>query len=158
MKKTDEYLKHAKDCRGLAKQMDSGEQRDQLTKWPRLGKCSRESGSELFATEGKSRRLYSTTSLLHISSGLPFLAVVARKRLILSAWVSCIHLAGGRSGVLREVQPMAIGTRLRSRGLRTHYRVRVPAAASALLAGAASFSRVDAADSEGAVTAATDVG
>ena len=32
MKKTDEYLKHAKDCRGLAKQMESGEQRDQLTK------------------------------------------------------------------------------------------------------------------------------
>jgi hypothetical protein len=32
MKKTDEYLKHAKDCRGLAKQMESGEQRDQLIK------------------------------------------------------------------------------------------------------------------------------
>ena len=32
MKKTDEYLKHAKDCRGLAKQMESGEQRDQLVK------------------------------------------------------------------------------------------------------------------------------
>jgi hypothetical protein len=32
MKKTDEYLKHAKDCRRLAKQMESGEQRDQLIK------------------------------------------------------------------------------------------------------------------------------
>jgi hypothetical protein len=32
MKKAEEYLKHAKDCRGLAKQMESGEQRDQLTK------------------------------------------------------------------------------------------------------------------------------
>jgi len=32
MKKTDEYLQHAKDCRALAKQMESGEQRDQLLK------------------------------------------------------------------------------------------------------------------------------
>jgi hypothetical protein len=32
MKKADEYLKHAKDCRRLAKQMESGEQRDQLIK------------------------------------------------------------------------------------------------------------------------------
>ena len=30
MKKTEDYLKHAKECRGLAKQMASGEQRDQL--------------------------------------------------------------------------------------------------------------------------------
>ena len=28
----DEYLQHAKDCRRLAKQMESGEQRDQLMK------------------------------------------------------------------------------------------------------------------------------
>ena len=32
MKKTDEYLQHAKDCRRLAKQMEGGEQRDQLIK------------------------------------------------------------------------------------------------------------------------------
>ena len=32
MKKTEDYLKHAKECRGLAKQMASGEQRDQLLK------------------------------------------------------------------------------------------------------------------------------
>jgi hypothetical protein len=32
MKKTDEYLKQAKDCRGLAKQMVGGAQRDQLMK------------------------------------------------------------------------------------------------------------------------------
>jgi len=32
MKKASEYLKHAKDCRALAKQMESGEQRDQLLK------------------------------------------------------------------------------------------------------------------------------
>lgn len=30
MKKQEEYVQHAKDCRRLAKQMDSGEQRDQL--------------------------------------------------------------------------------------------------------------------------------
>ena len=32
MKKASDYLKHAKDCRSLAKQMESGEQRDQLLK------------------------------------------------------------------------------------------------------------------------------
>jgi hypothetical protein len=32
MKKASDYLKHAKDCRALAKQMESGEQRDQLLK------------------------------------------------------------------------------------------------------------------------------
>ena len=32
MIKTDEYIQHAKDCRRLAKQMESGEQRDQLIK------------------------------------------------------------------------------------------------------------------------------
>jgi hypothetical protein len=32
MKKQDEYLQHAKDCRRLAKQMESGEQREQLLK------------------------------------------------------------------------------------------------------------------------------
>ena len=32
MKKSEDYLKHAKACRGLAKQMESGEQRDQLLK------------------------------------------------------------------------------------------------------------------------------
>jgi hypothetical protein len=32
MKKTDEYIQHAKDCRRLAKQMENGEQRDQLIK------------------------------------------------------------------------------------------------------------------------------
>jgi hypothetical protein len=32
MKKKDEYLQHAKDCRRLAKQMESGEQREQLLK------------------------------------------------------------------------------------------------------------------------------
>lgn len=32
MKKTDEYIRHAKDCRRLANQMESGEQRDQLMK------------------------------------------------------------------------------------------------------------------------------
>jgi hypothetical protein len=32
MKKAGDYLKHAKDCRALAKQMESGEQRDQLMK------------------------------------------------------------------------------------------------------------------------------
>jgi hypothetical protein len=32
MKKTEDYLKHAKECRGLAKQMESGEQREQLLK------------------------------------------------------------------------------------------------------------------------------
>jgi hypothetical protein len=30
MKKTTDFLKHAKECRGLAKQMESGEQHDQL--------------------------------------------------------------------------------------------------------------------------------
>jgi hypothetical protein len=32
MKKTDEYIQHANDCRKLAKQMDAGEQHDQLIK------------------------------------------------------------------------------------------------------------------------------
>jgi hypothetical protein len=32
MKKTNEYAQHAKDCRGLAKQMAAGDQRDQLLK------------------------------------------------------------------------------------------------------------------------------
>ena len=32
MKKTAEYIQHAKDCRALAKKMESGEQRDQLIK------------------------------------------------------------------------------------------------------------------------------
>jgi hypothetical protein len=32
MKKADEYLQHAKECRGLSKQMEGGEQRDQLLK------------------------------------------------------------------------------------------------------------------------------
>jgi hypothetical protein len=32
MKKTDEYLQHAKECRALAKQMEGGDQRDQLLK------------------------------------------------------------------------------------------------------------------------------
>ena len=32
MKKTDEFIQHANDCRKLAKQMDNGEQRDQLVK------------------------------------------------------------------------------------------------------------------------------
>jgi hypothetical protein len=32
MKKADEFAKHAKDCRALAKQMALGEQRDQLPK------------------------------------------------------------------------------------------------------------------------------
>ena len=32
MTKTGEYIRHAKDCRRLAKQMESGEQRDQLIK------------------------------------------------------------------------------------------------------------------------------
>jgi hypothetical protein len=32
VKKSDEYLQHAKDCRRLARQMEVGEQRDQLMK------------------------------------------------------------------------------------------------------------------------------
>ena len=32
MKKTEDYLKHAQECRGLAKQIESGQQRDQLLK------------------------------------------------------------------------------------------------------------------------------
>jgi hypothetical protein len=32
MKKTQDYLKHATECRGLAKQMESGQQREQLLK------------------------------------------------------------------------------------------------------------------------------
>lgn len=32
MKKQDEFIQHAKDCRRLAKQMENGEQRDQLVK------------------------------------------------------------------------------------------------------------------------------
>ncbi len=32
MQKTDEYLKHARECRSLAKQMAHGEHRDQLLK------------------------------------------------------------------------------------------------------------------------------
>lgn len=32
MDKTEDYLKHAKECRALAKQMESGEQREQLIK------------------------------------------------------------------------------------------------------------------------------
>ena len=32
MKKTDEYIQHAKECLALAKKMEGGEQRDQLTK------------------------------------------------------------------------------------------------------------------------------
>jgi hypothetical protein len=32
MKKTDEYLQHANDCRKLARQMEGGEQHDQLIK------------------------------------------------------------------------------------------------------------------------------
>jgi hypothetical protein len=32
MKKTEDYQKHAKECRALAKQMANGEQREQLLK------------------------------------------------------------------------------------------------------------------------------
>jgi hypothetical protein len=32
MKKSDEYRKHARECRALAKQMEQGEHRDQLEK------------------------------------------------------------------------------------------------------------------------------
>ncbi len=32
MRKTDEYLKHARECRSLAKQMEQGDHRDQLLK------------------------------------------------------------------------------------------------------------------------------
>jgi hypothetical protein len=32
MRKTDEYLKHARECRALAKQMEQGDHRDQLLK------------------------------------------------------------------------------------------------------------------------------
>ena len=32
MQKTDEYLKHASECRALARQMEQGEHRDQLLK------------------------------------------------------------------------------------------------------------------------------
>jgi hypothetical protein len=32
VKKTEEYLQHAKDCQRLAKQMENGDQRDQLVK------------------------------------------------------------------------------------------------------------------------------
>ena len=32
MRKADEYLKHARECRSLAKQMEQGDHRDQLLK------------------------------------------------------------------------------------------------------------------------------
>jgi hypothetical protein len=32
VQKTDEYLKHARECRALARQMEQGEHRDQLLK------------------------------------------------------------------------------------------------------------------------------
>ena len=53
MKRTEEYLLHARECRDLAKQMQSGEQRDQLLKMAETWEVLAEERRRALITRGE---------------------------------------------------------------------------------------------------------